>query len=240
MANPDQALRDELFAEVEVAWIDRRDATVVDRLAAEHPDLAEELYDWFADLFSAERPERRLPLEVEDALGESLERWFEEHGRGIAREAAAAARGDRTPPTDPTLPVAASGETLPQASTEDEATSTSELPFLSLLEEQTGLDADEIAEAIGDCSAAFLMLTERYPALYPPRVRAELAARAERLWNVAAAVCLRCFEHRPQLRLAASRKKGYSGPPRNFDELLRRADLTLPQHRYWAELAKGG
>lgn len=43
-----------LCVEIETAWNDRRDGTVVDRLAADHPALASELYEFFALLIQAE------------------------------------------------------------------------------------------------------------------------------------------------------------------------------------------
>ena len=48
--NAKDALLDRMFAETERAWIDRRDASVVDRLAAEHPEHAAELYELFSAL----------------------------------------------------------------------------------------------------------------------------------------------------------------------------------------------
>src|SRR5687768_8247510 len=103
MANA-EALREDLLLEVEAAWIGRREATVVDRLAALHPEHAETLYEFFAEVFFAERRDK-IPEEVENQLGESLERWFEEKGQYITREAAEAARS-ATPTTPPATPAA--------------------------------------------------------------------------------------------------------------------------------------
>ena len=47
-------LLDRLCAEIETAWQERRDPSEVNRIAREHPDLAAELYDFFASLMETE------------------------------------------------------------------------------------------------------------------------------------------------------------------------------------------
>lgn len=44
----DRDTLDRLCAEVEIAWTDRRDDSAADRLAAQHPEYARALYDFFA------------------------------------------------------------------------------------------------------------------------------------------------------------------------------------------------
>jgi hypothetical protein len=241
MANPDQALLDDLLAEVEAAWIGRRDATVVDRLAAQHPQHAEELYEFFAELFFAERGDN-VPTGLEDALGESLDRWFEERGRHIANEAVEAARSAEasTPPEpSPVTDAAASAPPSPTPSG-GEGARASARPFLTLVEETTGLEAEEIAERLGDLTAEFLLFTERYPELYPFPVRRELGRRTQRLFGIPVEEVILAFEYRPEIRIAASRSRGYTGRPASFEELLRRAGLSFEQQRYWTNLARGG
>ncbi len=50
----DRDTLDRLCAEVEIAWADRRDDAAVDRLAAQHPEYARSLYDFFALLVTLE------------------------------------------------------------------------------------------------------------------------------------------------------------------------------------------
>lgn len=240
MANPDQALLDDLLTEVEAAWIGRRDATVVDRLAAQHPQHAEELYEFFADLFFAERGDN-VPAGLEDGLGESLDRWFEERGRHIASEAVEEVRTDEAPTPEPTPATDAVASVAPISTPSGrEGAHSSARPFLTLVEEVTDLDAEEVAARLGDVTVDFLLFTERYPELYPLPVREEFGRRAEGLFGIPTEVVLLAFKYRPEIRMAASRSRGYTGRPASFEELLRRAGLSFEQQRYWTNLARGG
>lgn len=240
MANADQALREDLLAEIEAAWIGRRDATVVDRLAAQHPEYAEDLYEFFADLFSAERRDN-IPAEVENELGESLERWFEATGQHIAREAAEAALSatPTTPPAAPAAPDATEPARSNATGTETEDARESARPYLALVEDHTGLDTGEIAERLGDgYTVELLLLTQRYPQLYPAPVRSEFASRTEQQFGIPSEQVLLSFEYQPELRMAASRSKAYGASPLTWEDLLQRAGLTPERQRSWADLAK--
>ena len=54
----DRALLDRLCVEIEIAWEDQRDDTAVDRMAAEHPDYARPLYDFYSLLVAVELDEQ--------------------------------------------------------------------------------------------------------------------------------------------------------------------------------------
>lgn len=77
---------DDLCAAAERAWTDRRDPTTVDRLAAEHPEHAEELYDFFADLVVGAR--EAIPREAARRAAERTRRWLGEEGFDRALAAA--------------------------------------------------------------------------------------------------------------------------------------------------------
>lgn len=47
-------LRDHLYAQIEVEWNNNRNADLVDELAFRHPELANELYEFFALLVQME------------------------------------------------------------------------------------------------------------------------------------------------------------------------------------------
>lgn len=86
MATASQPL-DDLLAETERAWLDRRDAGVVDRLAAEHPEHAEELYAFFSGLVFGE-DEGAVPEELARQAAERTRSWLDDEGFERAREAA--------------------------------------------------------------------------------------------------------------------------------------------------------
>ncbi len=87
-----EPLLDRMFAETERAWIDRRDASVVDRLAAEHPEHATELYELFSALLFGSS----LPGEPAQAAAARTRAWLEEEGLDRARHVA---RQERRPPS---------------------------------------------------------------------------------------------------------------------------------------------
>jgi hypothetical protein len=72
--SPERVLLFECQRQIELAWNERMDDSVVHRLAAEHPELADELYDFFADVIEAEdfldqpRPENAVDRRVRDML----------------------------------------------------------------------------------------------------------------------------------------------------------------------------
>jgi len=78
---------DDLLAATERAWIDRHDAGVVDRLAAEHPEHAEELYTFFSGLVFGDG-ESSVPEEVARQAAERTRAWLDDEGFERAREAA--------------------------------------------------------------------------------------------------------------------------------------------------------
>lgn len=229
MAMMDDEIGDEVFAELEAAWVGRRDASAVDRLAAEHPELSEELYEFFADLVLGEG-DASQPGAPEGAPRWDAQAWLELEGHRIGREAAEAARGGTQPPHAPVaLPLPAVG-------------AGAELPFLDFVEEVTELDGEAIALRLEpNVSIELLLATRRHPELFPRQVREELALRAERLFGISTAESLASFDYEPaRHRRAASRGKAYGAAPTSFRELLRQCGLTPEQQMYWISIAKEG
>lgn len=116
-----------LCVEIEITWNARRDATVVDRLAVDHPDLADALYEFFALLVQSE-----LDLDQpDDALGERDARARQQLEAGGYAEAADIARREGTfaSRTDDEVPVpGASAELRTPASVPPAAPSTPATP----------------------------------------------------------------------------------------------------------------
>lgn len=231
MATIDDEVLDALYAEVEAAWIDRRDPSVVDRLAAEHPRFSEELYGFFADLVLGEGDEGVLG-HTTDAPRWSVQEWLEREGHQIGQHAAAAARGGTTPPDAPPalplVPASASSGSAPTRS------------FFTLLEDRTDLDGEDIADQLGPhVTLELLLMTGQHPELFPKRMREELARRAEQVFGISAALSLASFDYVPMRHLrAASRSQSFGAAPTSFRELLRRCGLSPEQQMYWISIAK--
>lgn len=229
MATMDDEILDALYAEVEAAWIGRRDPSVVDRLANEHPRFSEELYGFFADLVLGEGEEGVLE-DAEGAPRWSVQEWLEREGHQIGRDAAAAARDGTTPPdAPPALPI-------PPAATGSGATRS----LFTLLEDATDLDGRDIADQIGPhVTLEFLLATGQHPELFPMRVREELARRAEQVFGISATTSLSSFDYVPVRHLrAASRSQAFGAGPSSFRDLLRRCGLSAEQQMYWISIAK--
>jgi hypothetical protein len=231
MATMDDEILDDLFEEVEAAWTGRRDGSIVDRLAADHPRFSAELYEFFADLVLGEGEEGILDV-PKGVQRWSVQEWLTREGHQIGREAAAAARGGTTPPdAPPALPL------LPAAGGSGSAPAQS---FFTLLEDRTDLEGEDIAEQLGpNVTVELLLATGQQPELFPKTVREELARRAEQVFGTSAALSLASFDYVPVLHLrAASRGKSFGAAPTSFRELLRRCGLSPEQQMYWISIAK--
>jgi len=94
-----ETLLDELFAKIEIGWQTERNPELVDRLAAEHPELAIDLYDFLGVIISSEH-------EADDERGRRsrarTKQWLEDEGFEIAQRVAAEERSKRNSTTSPT------------------------------------------------------------------------------------------------------------------------------------------
>lgn len=89
-------LVDELCAEIERSWVDRRDREVIDRVVARHPEHAAELYDFFTSLVLGSR-EVVVPAEPAREAASRTRAWLEAEGFDRAAAAARRARGEIKP-----------------------------------------------------------------------------------------------------------------------------------------------
>lgn len=89
--NKEEELKNHLFSRIEIEWGRNRNADIVDELAAEHPELAIELYEFFALLFELELDDDggdKAEDEGEGSANEKMKNWLETEGLEIALRAA--------------------------------------------------------------------------------------------------------------------------------------------------------
>ncbi|HEX8247423.1 MAG TPA: hypothetical protein VF599_04505 [Pyrinomonadaceae bacterium] len=101
----DEELRNHLYAQIEIAWNNNRNADLVDEFAFRYPALANELYEFFALLveMELEDDESENGGTEEDSEGQ-LAQWLQSQGFEIALKAGAeACHTDSTSPTAPNL-----------------------------------------------------------------------------------------------------------------------------------------
>jgi len=95
-ANDERLAR--LMEEIERVWMEDRDESVVDRLAKEHPELAEELYLFLATLVDATDQLGRPRPELAQSAARTRA-WLEREGLARAARAVAEGRSTETPPS---------------------------------------------------------------------------------------------------------------------------------------------
>src|SRR6266576_2723014 len=90
-----------LMEEIERAWNARRDTEVVHRLVTANPTLAEELYEFFADVVEAgDDLDRDRPEFAESSR--RIREWLEREGYRKATAVAAGVESSTTTPATPT------------------------------------------------------------------------------------------------------------------------------------------
>jgi len=109
--NKDEILKDHLFSRIETEWGKNRNDNIVDELAAENPELANELYEFFALLIELELDDDEsdeIEVDEDQAGDEKIKNWLETEGLEIALAAAASecktTTITTTPPTNPSPP----------------------------------------------------------------------------------------------------------------------------------------
>ncbi|HEY0100312.1 MAG TPA: DUF2442 domain-containing protein [Pyrinomonadaceae bacterium] len=217
-------LPESLCAQLEMAWVTGRDDMAVDRLAAEHPEHAEALYDFFGLLVESE-----LAAPPQSDAGKSAYRtlsWLREEGFALANRIAREESG-QTPEASPDAPAGVAVEPRPTAQVQAVP-----LAYLGLLQERTGRDVDEITGSM-DVEASVIKFVQRQPADKFKRVRGEIVRRGAEIWGIgeeegAEALAL-------QLPMAALRKS--SAESLTYEQVINRSGMSSEKKRLWLELA---
>lgn len=207
-----------LMEEIERSWMEDRDESAVDRLAAEHPEFAEELYLFFATIVDA--PDQ-LELSRPDLAQSAAQTrdWLEREGFARAARSSADERSTETTLTTP-------------RETKEVPTST----FLALLR-QTGAPLATLAAKM-DVTQDFLVELSRHAALLPLGVKRELVTRAHRALKLDVGRSLASLEAPVELQRAASRKGAFASAQMTFDDLVRQSQLSADQKNHWLQLGQ--
>lgn len=231
----DRAMLDRLRTEIESAWVNNRDDTVVDRLATEYPEYAEALYDFFSLLIDVELDEN---LESED-LTKSVDRtriWLEQEGYRQACRIGREQDIEASPTSSgQTINGDAEGPVAKEIS-ENKATEPSgPTSLLGHMCERTEEKPTAIAKRM-DIPYPFLLLVQRYPKNVPKRAREEVASRAERAGGDRSEA-MRLLEHPSQTAIAASRDSPYPADAPTYKEMVKRSGMSQKDKKYWLAFA---
>jgi hypothetical protein len=220
-----------LCAEIEVAWVTRRDDTVVDRLATEHSEQAELLYDFFALLMSGEL--------ATDASQEELNRstartagWLEAEGFALASKIAreeslkTPASPSSSPPSSPANQASAAEK---EAGNDEKPVRALAAPlaYIGLLQERTGRDAEEVTEL-----APIISFIQRQPVNKFKRARKEIIKTGAREWGIGEQEGDESLSI--QFRDAALRKS--KAKPLTYEEVVKRTNLSDEDKEFWIKL----
>jgi len=206
-----------LLRQIEQAWYEQPDYRLVDKLAAENPTLAEELYEFFALVVKSRReygkPRPELAEDSKRTRG-----WLEREGFAIA---AAARRGGQTTMT---------GEEA--TATPTEAAEPSPASFIATLKQLTGETSLKTLAAELDIPPHFVVLVSEHSETLTPEARSELVERATRKWKIAPGILSESLSGGP-LQLAALRDNPIRQGTLTYEQLVRRAKMNKAAEEFW-------
>ena len=227
--NSDRDLLGQLLGQIERAWIDRHDRLLVYELSERHPELRDQLYEFFEDLVLGPTNEMNRDYE---AVEDRINQWLLTSGIDIARSAAMQEWATRA--TNPSI-------TSPPLETKDETAIEEANPpktFVKFLRIRVGKSLSELAESLPNMTKEFLVLISRHPGLLPQQIKQEFAQLVQERWQISPQDSYTYLTGEPQILRAASRSKDFEGEPESFQELLDRAKLTVEQKTFWLNLMK--
>ena len=233
-AKPKGDREDRLFQlcdRIERGWSLNRDSELVHALAAENPDLAEDLYEFFADLVDSEG-RIEVPPEALAYAERRVKEWLDSEGhemmRRVAREACGAASSTPTSPTPP----AGSAEPERRADGDDDEPGQG---YIGYLQECTGLEPGELIRVL-EVPPDVYMFVVKDPDGTPPEVKDELAERAAHRAKANREKARKCLDQK--LPKAAHRKTPYAEKSRKFSEMVRASrTMSKKDKQYWLSLA---
>ena len=226
-------LMNELFSEIEEGWRDHRDRTLVYRLAEKHPELREELYEFFEDLILGDS------ADVVPAIAEAEDRvaqWIRSSGVDVAIAAAKQERHRTT--TEPSRVSFDGGvrgveETANAAQKKPASADT----WIAFLRQRVHQPLPDIAKALPHVTVEYLVLVSRHPKVVPSKVCSALAASVERQWRISAEESLRYLTDQSSVVRAASRPRPFDAEPATFNDLLDRSALSPEAKNFWVHYA---
>ncbi len=223
---------DRLCARVEAAWQERRDPSEVDRVARENPDLAAELYDFFAGLVEVE-------LEP-DGEGEGhgtdtqVRKWLEEEGYALAlraaREECQETATSVTPPATPGVTISEGARTA--AHREPAGKVVPIRSFLRLLQERAGVTPVEASRRT-DTPLEFIMFAQQNQEPQYDQLRGEIVRRGVEAFGIDYAEGDRAIRQKLQEAAFAGTTTTRAA---SFKELVAKSRLIQAKKKRWLSL----
>jgi hypothetical protein len=215
---------EDLCVRMEAAWITRRDDKLVDRLAAEHPEHAAALYEFFALLVESELA-APLPQEDVNRSAARAQSWLEEEGFALASSIAREQR-EKTPETSPPPPADSGNvqELKPRAEAKAQA---APLAYIGLIQERMDRDVDEVTEL-----APIIRFVQKQPADRYIPVRKQILKIGAEKWGIGEEEGDESLSL--QWRSAALRRSDAN--PMTYEEVVNRSRLSAEDKKFWLAL----
>jgi Protein of unknown function (DUF2442) len=225
-------LLDQLCAQIELAWVNRGGIKVVDTLAAEHPECAEDLYDFFSLLVETELG--REPGQEE--LAESVRRtndWLEHEGYDLAVRIAREEYPETTTTTTERPGVAqAAGN---RAQTGDAVSGAEQaLGLMGLIQDRTHKDPNDIIDEMG-VPDNVLQFAQRYPSYTPDGARREIVREAVKRYPISEDEGYSAINR--NLRRAALRTRSFSQRVPDYVEMIKKSRMSKEEKKRWLSFA---
>jgi hypothetical protein len=226
-------LLEQLFAQIERAWSDHRDRTTVYTLAEAHPELRDDLYEFFEDLvLGAGEPSDEV-RHKEHAIAE----WLRTSGLEMARTAAVAAQatGGTTSSPQPGSEARVVDDGAPTPATSRGITGTAATAdnWMAFLRRLTHRPVAELAASLSHVTSEYIVMVSRFPQLVPAGAKQDLVEQIERQWGVPSEESLKHLRSQAPTPKAASRSEPFTKDPTTFEQLLDRSALTAEQKTHW-------
>lgn len=228
----------DLCAQIERAWIDRHDRKLVYRLSDLHPELSEELHEFFEDLVLGP---------AEDPTGEfttaeqNVSQWLHKFGLELATAGASVSKSSATSTTgysegseSPSHNYAPEVQALSRRS-EGQAKAENWIAFLRQTTRQT---LPELARHLPNVTTEYLVLISRHPNVVPLSVKRHMATCVQTAFGVNVQESLPYLLDQPKISRAASRDRPFEKEPKTFEEVLDRSGFNADQLSFWIGLLK--
>lgn len=226
----------DLCAQIERAWIDRHDRKLVYQLTDLHPELSEELHEFFEDLVLG--PGEDLTGEFTNAE-RNVSQWLDKVGLELTTAGASVTQSSSS---------STSGRSQASESprhkdvhqvqpggrrSEDQAKANNWIAFLRQMTRQT---LPELARHLPNVTTEYLVLVSRHPNVVPMAVKKQMATSVETAFGVNIQESLSYLLDQPRISRAASRDRPFEKEPKTFDEVLDRSGFNADQRSFWIGL----
>jgi Protein of unknown function (DUF2442) len=176
--NASEDLLNQLFAQIEIAWIQNRDAHLVDQLAERHPEYKDELFDFLKLLIDGELGEPYSQEEIVRSVGQT-KKWLTEEGYALAAKIAKEAKPHSMIVESQENPESDITETTPSShNSEPKDEEKMQLGFMGLLQLRTRLPPYQLQEELGVPDFILTFVQDNPPEETPSGAREEIVGLA--------------------------------------------------------------